>query len=361
MAEEELPPAVEEESSSESDSEGAEVLYPTEEHDFHGQEVYCVAFHPSRPQLTVSGAGDSKAFVTVGEEPVELACHSDSIIYVGFSACGNYLALGSMDAKLSIWTVDSWTEPYTVFDGPEGEVTWVEWHPRGTVIAAGSGDGSNWVWDIRTKSLLAVLYGHEATSTCGHFSPNGRYLYSGAKGVRAWDLKQMANSQAPCIASFPGVEGETACICLSMREDNAFILAGYSSGIVQGLTLTQPLPLFQLSLFEDSIESIAIGAAMPWAAVGGVTGGIKVIDISSGSERTSCLSPGIVKLIWKEGSIFAGCLDGTVREYQASSLQLQRIYKSSPASLLDFSVNQDRLLKCGEDGKVFVFTSAPEE
>jgi len=361
MAEEELPPAAEDASSSESDSEDAEVLYPSEERDFHAQEVYCVAFHPSRPQLTVSGAGDSKAFVTAGEEPLELAYHSDSVIYAGFSACGRYLALGSMDAKISIWTVDAWTEPYAVFDGPEGEVTWAEWHPKGAVIAAGSGDGSNWVWDIRTKTLLAVLYGHEATSHCGHFSPNGRYLYSGAKGVRAWDLKQMGNSQAPCAASFPGLEGETACICLAMREDNAFILAGYSSGVVQGLSLTQPQPLFELSLFEDSVESIAIGVTMPWAAVGGVTGGIKVIDISTGSERTACASPGIVKLIWQEGRILAGCLDGTIREYQASSLQLQRIYKSNPASVLDFAVSGERLLKCGEDGKVFLFTPAAEE
>lgn len=350
------------ESSSDSEPEGVEVLYPSMEHDYHAQEVYCVAFHPSRTALTVSGSGDSKAYVTVDEEPQELVYHSDSVIYVGFSACGGYLALGSMDAKVSIWTTDVWTEPYAVFDGPEGEVTWVEWHPRGAVIAAGSGDGSNWVWDIRTKTLLAVLYGHEATSHCGHFSPNGRYLYSGAKGVRAWDLKQMANSQAPCVSTFPALDEETACLCLSMREDNTFIIAGFSSGVVQGLSLSQPQPLFQLSLFEDSIESIVIGEGTPWAAVGGVSGGIKVVDISTGTVRTECESPSIVKLLWVQGKILAGCLDGTIREYQGSSLLLQRLYKSTNAQLLDFAYSRENILKCGEDGKIFLYSpSVPEE
>lgn len=345
-------------SSSEDDfDESVVVQYPEAEHNFHTDEVFCVDV---RADTIVSGGADHKAVVFAGEA-VEIEHHSDSVIFAGFSVCGKYLALGSMDTKVSVWATGEWSAPLVEFDGPEGEVTWMCWHPRGPVLAAGSGDGSNWIWDVKAQSLLAVLHGHEISSSCGVFSPNGRYVCSGGKGVRVWDLKQMANGQAPCVSSFPAADAESTVISITMREDNALIVAGHSNGTVQGLSVTQPQALFQLPLFEDSVESVGICPAMPWLAAGCLVGGIKIVDVSTASIRCTAVTPGVSKLQWRQGVLFAGHLDGTVRQYEGSSLHLQKVFKSSQSPALDFAISADKVVKSGEDGKVFVFTLAQEE
>ena len=41
-------------------------------------------------------------------------------------------------------------------EGPGGGVDWLQWHPRGTVLLAGSEDFSAWLWNVSDGSCMQV-------------------------------------------------------------------------------------------------------------------------------------------------------------------------------------------------------------
>ncbi len=50
---------------------------------------------------------------------------------------------------------------------------WIEWHPQGNVILAGSKDSSCWMWNGDNGAFMRSFYGHTDGVTCGGFSPDG--------------------------------------------------------------------------------------------------------------------------------------------------------------------------------------------
>ena len=71
-------------------------------------------------------------------------------------------------------------------------MNWIKWHPRGNVLLAGSSDGTCWMWNADDASVLGVFAGHEASITCGDFSPNGLRVLTGSLDgtCRLWDPKK---------------------------------------------------------------------------------------------------------------------------------------------------------------------------
>ena len=41
-------------------------------------------------------------------------------------------------------------------EGPGGGVDWLQWHPRGLVLLAGSEDFSAWLWNVADGSCMQV-------------------------------------------------------------------------------------------------------------------------------------------------------------------------------------------------------------
>jgi len=142
----------------------------------HGQSVYSVAVHPSKPCLVLTGGGDdmgylwsykkssSSNFVVAGT--TEFGDHKDSVATVKFNFNGTlaltgitnimykidqlakfYLNLyilgdkyvGSFDGTVRIWNVDDGSIKH-VLEGPE-DIEWADWHSKGNAVVAGSNDG----------------------------------------------------------------------------------------------------------------------------------------------------------------------------------------------------------------------------
>ncbi|KAJ7650247.1 ribosome biogenesis protein Sqt1 [Roridomyces roridus] len=212
----------------------------------HGSSVFAVAAHPTEP-LAVSGGEDDLGYVwdiTDGEVIVKLTGHTDSVTSVGWSSDGEMVATGGMDGKIRIWRRVG-TENYrtweflTQLDGPD-EVMFLRWHPKGTVLLAGSNDSTLWLWQLPSGNTMQVFAGHTGAVQCGEFTPDGKRIV-------------------------------TAC----------------ADGVLIYWDPRSPNPVFKLTpgdaRFElDGITSIGINPSSTLAVVGGAAGGLRVISLNKG-------------------------------------------------------------------------------
>ncbi|KAI6108888.1 ribosome biogenesis protein Sqt1, partial [Pisolithus croceorrhizus] len=115
----------------------------------HQGSVFAVSCHPTQP-LAVSGGEDDLGYIwdiTDGEIIVKLTGHTDTMM-------GEMVATGGMDGKVRIWrrhgneNYGTW-EFLTELQGPD-EIMWLRWHPKGTVLLAGSNDSTACLWQRKT-------------------------------------------------------------------------------------------------------------------------------------------------------------------------------------------------------------------
>ncbi|KAI0749299.1 WD40 repeat-like protein [Daedaleopsis nitida] len=212
----------------------------------HKKSVFAISTHPTAP-LAASGGEDDLGYIweiTSGEEIVKLTGHTDSVTSTAFSADGEFVATGGMDGKVRIWRrvgkehYNQW-EFLTELTGPD-EVMWIRWHPKGSVLLAGSNDTTVWLWQLPSGNTMQVFAGHTGPVTCGNFTPDGkRIITADANGTLIfWDPRS-------------------------------------------------PSPIFKLSPTDvrfalDGITSLAVNPASTIAVVGGSTGGVRVISLRKG-------------------------------------------------------------------------------
>lgn len=212
----------------------------------HNGSVFAISCHPTEP-LAVSGGEDDLGYIwdiTDGEVIVKLTGHTDSVCSASFSSDGQMVATGGMDGKVRIWrrvgTVDfrNW-EFLTELQGPD-EVIWLRWHPRGTILLAGSNDSMVWLWQLPSGNTMQVFAGHSGPVQCGEFTPDGKRI-------------------------------------VTASEDGTLIYWDPRS----------PTPLFKLSPQDprfdlENITSLAINASSTLAVVGGTSGSVRVVSLSKG-------------------------------------------------------------------------------
>ncbi|KAH9944818.1 ribosome biogenesis protein Sqt1 [Amylocystis lapponica] len=212
----------------------------------HRGSVFAISTHPAAP-LAASGGEDDLGYIwdyTTGEEVVKLTGHTDSVTCTAFSADGELISTGGMDGKVRIWRrvgKENWKqwEFLTELQGPD-EVMWLRWHPKGSVLLAGSNDMTVWLWQLPSGNTMQVFAGHTGPVQCGEFTPDGkRIITADAEGTLIfWDPRN-------------------------------------------------PTPIFKLTPTDarfdlEGITSLAVNPASTLAVVGGTTGGVRVVSLSKG-------------------------------------------------------------------------------
>ncbi|KAJ7756452.1 ribosome biogenesis protein Sqt1 [Mycena maculata] len=210
----------------------------------HNSSVFAVAAHPTEP-LAASGGEDDLGYVwdiTDGEVIVKLSGHTDSVTSVAWSADGEMVATGGMDGKIRIWrkrdNYRTW-EFLTQLEGPD-EVMFLRWHPKGSVLLAGSNDSTLWLWQLPSGNTMQVFAGHTGAVQCGEFTPDGKRIV-------------------------------TAC----------------ADGILIFWDPRSPSPIFKLTPTDarfdlDGITSLGVNPSSTLAVVGGAAGGIRVVSLNKG-------------------------------------------------------------------------------
>eukprot|EP01079_Euglenida_sp_SAG-EU17-18_P010895 gene10896-1979_t len=155
----------------------------------HSNAVNCVASSPDG-QYIASGSSDNTIRVwtaATGELVRELTGHTSHVWSVCFSPDGQYIASGSHDKTIRVWTAAT-GELVRELTGHTDSVGSVCFSPDGQYIASGSCDKTIRVWTAATGELVRELAGHTDSVWSVCFSPDGQYIASGSrdKTIRVW-------------------------------------------------------------------------------------------------------------------------------------------------------------------------------
>lgn len=142
----------------------------------HIGSVFCCDLHPSG-KLAVTGGEDDKAYVwSVESGQVVMDCvgHKDSVVFVGFSFDGAYVATADMCGVIKVWKCNleaNQQDPWPVaFEHEIDDLTWGQWHFGARVLICGTVHGDIYVLKIPSGDTK-VLQGHNLRVECAKVTP----------------------------------------------------------------------------------------------------------------------------------------------------------------------------------------------
>ncbi|KAL3132557.1 hypothetical protein ABBQ32_009096 [Trebouxia sp. C0010 RCD-2024] len=283
----------------------------------HKDAVFAVAWNPAQADMVASGGGDDIAYIwRVRHEGLHtLKGHTDSVAALAFNSSGTLLASGSLDSRVSIWESSSGRCVHSL-EGPGESVDWVAWHPRGDVILAGSEDFTAWMWNAQSGDMMQVFYGHTGAVRCGRFTPDGKTIVTGGgegdATLKVWDPKT-----GSCTGTIQGHGFHTAGLTsLDISADSTVVITGSEDMTAKISNLHTGKVLGTFQGHTDSVEAVALSAALPVAATASIDGKVLIWDNATLSVRGTCEHPEAVVALCCHPSqplIFTGCLDGAVR------------------------------------------------
>jgi len=245
-------------------------------------------------------------------------------------------------------------------EAPDG-IEWMQWHPRGNVILAGTEGGAIWMWHGVDGSCMMVFSGHISSCTCGGFTPDGKKIVTGSEDetVKIWNPKTGACELTITGHGFHG--GGVNCLAFSSQRDtiitgsmdSTVVLSNYSTGKVIG----------KLQGHTDSIEAVGFCNCLPLAASGSLDGTLKIWDLNSMQLRLSChhSDKGITKLCWHPTGpyVYTCAMDGTVCVWDARTGDQITKGTGHQDSILAFDVTKDgnTIITGSDDHTALVFNS----
>ena len=333
--------------------------------DQHKDSVFCIAQHPTKPELVATGAGDDVAFIwdcTPADGPLlprsyetdpqpgerkgqevlaRLEGQDESVNAICFTLPqGEYVVTGTLAGKLSVYSIPTSTSPVKLV-GAAKEVEEINWiapcpHPKyPNTIAFGASDGSVWIYTINATdasnplTIVQTFFLHQAPCTAGAWTPDGKLLATVAEdsSLYVWDALGEA-----AAAGVTDPNGGQAVVGLT-GEDERFRV-------------------------EGGLYSVAISPGGGIVAVGGAGGNIRVVGLPRLSVPASSISgakgagakskPGGAKQVATPAS--AG---------QAGQILASLQAQGDGVETLDFSQPPLTLLAAGSvDGSIALFDAA---
>jgi WD40 repeat protein len=128
------------------------------------------------------------------EMTATLKGHTAPVDCVAFRKDGLVLASASRDGTLRIWDVPRGASlgAFRLTDprkNPNDRITFLNFHPEGQVLAAGTHPGSVHLVSARDGKILATLNGNGKPVRCAVFSPDGRTLAVSAEpAIKLWSI-----------------------------------------------------------------------------------------------------------------------------------------------------------------------------
>lgn len=348
----------------------------------HQKSVFAISTHPSMP-IAASGGEDDFGYLwdySTGEELVKLTGHTDSVTSTAFSSDGEMVATGGMDGRVRIWRrvgKDRWNtwEFLTELTGPD-EVMWLRWHPKGSVLLAGSNDSMVWLWQLPSGKTMQVFAGHQGPVQSGEFTPDGkRIITADATGVLIfWDPRDSAPvfKLSPSDARFD-VESITS---LAVNPASTLAVVGGASGGIRVISLSKGEVVGALNGHNegDSVEAVVFVdlAGIGQAGTGGtvVTGGTDgkacIWDLSTMRIRATLEHQDAITTLLNLPApnshlLVTASADKTLRTWDARTGTLVKEHKGHHGPVLGaaLGLSGETVITAGDDGVCLVFHTRP--
>ncbi|XP_049848304.1 uncharacterized WD repeat-containing protein alr2800-like [Schistocerca gregaria] len=358
--------------SSEDEGGGDPLDEPLAEYALHEEPVYCLSFIPE-PRSTdgswprfVSGGGDEVGYVFKAGDAEDAYClrgHTDSVVSVSFGDDPHLCASASMDGTLRVWNVET-EELVKVLDGPTESIECVSWWK--STIAAGSGSGDAWMWDVSPSadvSFLQIFSGHSKGVNDIAFTPDGAALVTaGADGV----LKSWRPETGQCLNTIASNEHFHTAELTSLRisSDGTLALTGGVGHKACLSNLRTGRPKAEFLGHTDSVEKVEFVPDFPWILTAGLDGKIGVWDLNTGGIRQFIDNSGNgitggIKLV--NQVVFAADMAGYLAVWDVRSAR--QIWKlrahRGPIHAFDLHVGRQLALTGSEDCLIKLFKTPP--
>ncbi|KAK0223360.1 WD40 repeat-like protein [Armillaria fumosa] len=345
----------------------------------HQASVFAISMHPTEA-LAASGGEDDFGYIwdiTDGEVIVKLTGHSDSVTSTAWSRDGELIATGGMDGKVRIWrrvgkeNYRTW-EFLTELQGPD-EVMFLRWHPKGSVLLAGSNDSTLWLWQLPSGNTMQVFAGHTGAVQCGEFTPDGKRIVSAcADGTLIyWDPRQ--STPVFKLSADDGRFNLDGITSLAVNFSSTLAVVGGAAGGVRVVSLSKGEVVSTLGGHTEgeSIEAVQFidltgnsGIGPGIVATGATDGKICIWDLSTMRLRTTLEHEDAVTTLLalpppKGYLLVSASADKTLRTWDARTGTLVREHKGHQGPVLGASLGLDGsvVVSAGDDGVCLVFTT----
>ncbi len=202
-------------------------------HTYHGHtnRVTTVAWSPDGKYIA-SGSLDQTVQVWSADpadhvRPVVYHGHSAGVLAVAWSPDSKRIVSGSLDTTAQVWDATNGAQ-VALYRGHTGMVNAVAWSPDGASIATGSADNTVRVWDASSGKQVYVYRGHRASVNTLAWSPDGHWIASGASDNTVQILEATSGNHR---FTYHGHRGTVSAV--SWSPDGRFIASGSWDKTVQ--------------------------------------------------------------------------------------------------------------------------------
>ena len=118
---------------------------------------------------------------SVKPEPFAAIQHGKSIDAIAFSPVDASLVVSVADRAIKLWNLNDTSEPIAVFNGNTATFS-----PNGQLLViAGWTEGAK-LWHVAEKRYISDF---DRSAYCATFSPDGKWVASGYKDIKLWDIR----------------------------------------------------------------------------------------------------------------------------------------------------------------------------
>ncbi len=279
--------------------------------------------------------------------------HSDSILSVAISPDGQYLATGSHDSTVKVWSLHS-GELLRTISGHSTAVLLVTFSPASKTLLTRSRGGSVKLWNLQNGELLkrlADVHRHESVAV----SSDWQIL---AIGTTRGTIKLQHLNSGQLLQVLEGYQGDDISAIALSPNGQMLVASGLNaaSGFCRATVTMWELPSGEV---RETFGSESYVAISPDSRILVSHGGknINLWNLQTG-ELLLSLQTGIritsAAAISPDGKYFAvGCFDGAVRIWNFSGELLHTLEgNSSPISAIAIGLLGETLVSGGENGTV---------
>ncbi|KAF2720225.1 WD40 repeat-like protein [Polychaeton citri CBS 116435] len=339
--------------------------------DGHKDSIFCIAQHPTNPNLILTGGGDDTAFLWDSTPPdgpllpqsyesnpqprerksqnivATLGEQDESVNAVAFTLPkGEFAVTATLAGKVNVYSTSAPNVGKLVASAKEvEEINWLQPSPNPAYpnsFAFGASDGSVWVYTIEPATsqltIVQTFFLHQGACTAGSWTPDGKLLctVSDDSSLYVWD----AFGDAAAAGLADATSGSQAVVGLT-ADDERFKIDG-------------------------GLYSVAVSPGGGIVAVGGAEGQIRIVGLprlslpAGSTSVTSGVKGGGARSKAGGGKQAAAPgSGGKASAGQAGQILASLQAQSDGVETLDFSQPPLTLLAAGSvDGSIALFDAA---